>query len=107
MKIPMVDLARGAEALGPELHAQMKSVAESGAYVLGPNVTALEAEVADYLGTPHAVGVASGTDALHLALAGLEIGCGVEVITTPFTFAATVEAIEYVNGKAVLVDIDP
>lgn len=107
LKIPMVDLARGAQALGPELNEAMREVAESGAYVLGPGVTALEEEVAEYLGTSHAVGVASGTDALHLALAGLEIGCGAEVITTPFTFAATVEAIEYVDGKTVLVDIDP
>ena len=82
-------------------------VPRSGAYVLGPNVAALEEEVAAYLGMAHAVGVNSGTDALHLAVPALGVQCGDEVITTPFTFAATLEAIQYHGATPVLVDIDP
>ena len=107
MKIPFLDLGRGYEALAEEHDASMLAVARSGAYVLGKNVAALEEAAAAYLGVDHAVAVGSGTDALHLALAALEIGPGDEVITTPFTFAATVEAIEYVGAQPVLVDIDP
>lgn len=106
MNVPMVDLGRAYEALRPELDACMHEVARSGAYVLGKNVAALEDEVARYLGVAHAIAVGSGTDALHLALAGLGIGQGDEVVTTPFTFAATVEAIEYVGAQPVLVDIE-
>lgn len=106
MKIPFVDLGRAYEALAPELDARMREVARSGAYVLGRNVAALEDAAADYLGVAYTVAVGSGTDALHLGLAGLGIGPGDEVITTPFTFAATVEAIEYVGAQPVLVDID-
>ena len=106
MKVPFIDLARAYTALGSEFDACMQEVARSGAYVLGKNVAALEEEMASYLGTAHAVAVGSGTDALHLAVAGLGIGPGDEVVTTPFTFAATVEAIEYVGAQPVLVDID-
>jgi dTDP-4-amino-4,6-dideoxygalactose transaminase len=106
MKVPFLDLGRAYEALAEELDARMLEVARSGAYVLGKNVTAFEEAAAVYLGSDHAVAVGSGTDALHLALAGLEIRAGDEVITSPFTFAATAEAIEYVGAQAVLVDID-
>ncbi len=107
MKVPFLDLARQHAAFMPDIEARIVEVAGSGAFVLGPNVTALEQEVAAYLGVEHAVACGSGTDALHLALAGLGLGPGDEVITTPFTFAATVEAIEYVGATPVLVDIDP
>jgi len=106
MKVPFLDLGRAYSAHAAEFDACMQDVARSGAYVLGRNVAALEEATADYLGVPHAVACGSGTDALHLALAGLGIGPGDEVITTPFTFAATVEAIEYVGAQPVLVDID-
>lgn len=106
MKIPFLDLARAYEAHAAEFDDCMHEVARSGHYVLGPNVSALEEAAADYLGVNHALACGSGTDALHLALAGLEIGPGDEVITSPFTFAATVEAIEYVGAQPVLVDID-
>ena len=106
MKVPVLDLGRAYEAHAAEFDACMTDVARSGAYVMGKNVAALENEVADYLGVAHGIAVGSGTDALHLALAGLGLGPGDEVITTPFTFAATVEAIEYVGAQPVLVDID-
>jgi len=106
MKIPFLDLARAYEAHAAEFDACMRDVARSGHYVLGPNVSALEDAAADYLGVKHALACGSGTDALHLALAGLDVGAGDEVITSPFTFAATVEAIEYVGATPVLVDID-
>ncbi len=106
MNVPFLDLGRAYEELAEEYDARLLQVARSGAYVLGENVTALEDAVADYLGVSHTVAVGSGTDALHVAVVGLGIGPGDEVITSPFTFAATLEAIEYVHAQPVLVDID-
>jgi dTDP-4-amino-4,6-dideoxygalactose transaminase len=96
-------------------YAEIKDEVEQGlaetiancSFILGPNVQAFEQECADYLGVKHAIGVASGTDALHLALIAEGIGPGDEVITTAFTFIATAEAIRYVGAKPVFVDIDP
>ncbi len=105
-KVPVLDLGRAYEAHAAEFDARMNEVARSGGYVMGKNVAGLESEVARYLGVAHGIAVGSGTDALHLALAGLGLGPGDEVITTPFTFAATVEAIEYVGAQPVLADID-
>lgn len=107
LNIPFLDLKRGFEAHGAAFDAAMREVAGSGYYILGPHVKALEQAMADYLDVEHTLACASGTDALHLAVAAAGIGPGDEVITSPFTFAATVESIEYVGATAVLVDIDP
>jgi len=103
----MVDLKAQYAALRAELEPAMAEAMAATQYILGPNVRAFEREAAEYLDVKHALGCASGTDALHLALAGLEIGPGDEVITTPFTFIATAEAIRYVGAVPVFVDIDP
>jgi dTDP-4-amino-4,6-dideoxygalactose transaminase len=105
--IPMVDLNAQYQALKGELEPAMAEAMAATQYILGPNVQAFEAEAAEYLGVRHALGCASGTDALLLALAGLDIGPGDEVITSPFTFIATAEAIRYVGATPVFVDIDP
>ena len=105
--IPMVDLKAQYQALKPILEPAMLTALEATQFVLGPNVQSFEKEAADYLGVEHAVGVASGTDALHLALVAAGVGAGDEVITTPFTFIATAEAIDYVGATPVFVDIDP
>jgi dTDP-4-amino-4,6-dideoxygalactose transaminase len=93
--------------LKTEIDAAIQDVCAAGNYILGPNVKAFEKEMAVYCDCPHAVGVANGTDALHLALRALRVGPGDEVITTPFTFVATTEAIGIVGATPVFVDIDP
>jgi len=105
--IPLIDLAAQYRALKPEIEAAVLHVLESTRYVLGPEGDALEREVAAYCGTAHAVGVASGTDALHLALRACGVGPGHEVITTPLTFFATAEAILYTGATPTFVDVDP
>lgn len=105
--IPMVDLRAQYEGLRGTLEPAMAEAMAANQYILGRNVQAFEQEAAAYLGVRHAFGCASGTDALLLALDGLGIGPGDEVITSPFTFIATAEAIRYVGATPVFADIDP
>ncbi|HFC53766.1 MAG TPA: DegT/DnrJ/EryC1/StrS family aminotransferase [Gammaproteobacteria bacterium] len=105
--IPMVDLRIQYRQIKAEIEQDLHQVLESAHFILGPNVHAFEEEAASYLGARYAIGCASGTDALQLALAAAGIGEGDEVITTPFTFIATAEAICYLGAKPVFVDIDP
>jgi dTDP-4-amino-4,6-dideoxygalactose transaminase len=105
--IPLCDLKAQYESLKTEIDAAMIGVAASGHYILGEHVKQFEKEVAQHLGCEYAIGVANGTDALHLALRALGIGPGDEVITTPFTFVATTEAIGIMGATPVFVDIDP
>lgn len=103
----MVDLKTQYQSLKAELDADLLSVLDSAYYILGPQVQRFETQAANYLGAKHAIGCANGTDALHLAMLAAGLGEGDEVITTPFTFIATAEAIAYVNATPVFVDIDP
>jgi dTDP-4-amino-4,6-dideoxygalactose transaminase len=105
--IPVLDLRRQYKTIEDEIGSAVRDVFERGAFINGPNVAAFEEEVAAYLGAGFAVGLNSGTDALHLALRALDIGPGDEVITTPFTFVATSEAIGMVGATPVFADIDP
>jgi len=107
VKIPIYDPRPEIEALWDDIQAAIHRVLKSGRFILGPEVQAFEQEVAEYLGVKHAIGVNSGTDALVIALRALGVGPGDEVITTPFTFFATAEAISLVGAKPVFVDIDP
>ncbi len=107
MQVPLMDLKTEYQQLRNEMLAAVDEALESMQLFLGPNVQALEEEFAQLCGVKHAIGVGSGTDALILALLALGIGPGDEVITTAWTFIATVEAIVHVGATAVLVDIDP
>jgi dTDP-4-amino-4,6-dideoxygalactose transaminase len=105
--IPMVDLKTQYHSLKIEIDRAVLDAIESTQFILGPNVSAFDQEAAEYLGAPHAVSCASGTDALHLAILAAGIGAGDEVITSPFTFIATAEAICYAGATPVFVDVDP
>lgn len=103
----MVDLKIQYEAIKEEINSAVLSVVQSTNFILGPHGKALEEEIASYHGLKYAVAMASGTDALHLALLAAGIQAGDEVITTPFTFIATAEAISYIGAVPVFVDIQP
>ena len=104
--IPILDLAPQHDALWPELAAAFERVGRSGVFIGGPEVLAFEAEVAAFLGVRHAVGLNSGTDALVIALRALGVGPGDEVVTSPFSFFATAEAVSSVGATPVFADVD-
>ena len=105
--IRFVDLQAQYRSIKAEIDPAVLGVLDSGEYVLGAEVEALEKEFAAHCGTSDAIAVSSGTSALHLALLAAGIGPGDEVITTPLTFVATVAAIGYTGARVVLADIDP
>jgi dTDP-4-amino-4,6-dideoxygalactose transaminase len=105
--IPIIDLAAQYRELKTEIDAAIARVFESSQFVLGKETAALEEEFGGYCDVPYAIGVNSGTSALHLALLAAGVGPGHEVITVPFTFFATAATIGYVGATAVYVDIDP
>jgi dTDP-4-amino-4,6-dideoxygalactose transaminase len=105
--IPLVDLVAQYHSIQEEIDTAVSSVLESGAFILGPVVGKFEESIAAYLGVAHAVGLASGTDALVLALRALDIGPGDEVLIPAYTFFATAGAVISVGARPVFVDIDP
>jgi dTDP-4-amino-4,6-dideoxygalactose transaminase len=105
--IPFVDLKTQYQSIRHEIEPEVLRVLASGGYILGPDVAAFEREFAEYSQAAIGIALNSGTSALHLALLALDIGAGDEVITTPFTFVATVAAIGYTGATPVFVDIDP
>ena len=105
--IPLLDLVAQYRTIQPEIDAAIHQVLDGGHFILGPNVAALETEVARYLGVKHGVGVASGTDALILGLRALNVGPGDEVIVPAYTFFATAEAVLLVGAKPIFVDVRP
>ena len=107
MHIKMVDLSRQYQMIKHEMDAAIQSVLDSTDFILGTPVREFESELANYLNVQHTIGCASGTDALQIALMALGIGIGDEVITTSFTFVATVETIVLLGARPVFVDIDP
>jgi dTDP-4-amino-4,6-dideoxygalactose transaminase len=104
--IPMVDTVAEYRAFKDEIDAAFARVMGSGRFVLGPEGEAFEREIAAFTGAPHAVGVNSGTDALHLALLAAGIAAGDEVIVPSFTFFATAEAVSYTGATPVFADVD-
>lgn len=107
MKIPILDLKRQYAGIKQEIDSAIKRVVDNQDFVLGEEARELEKEASSYCGAKFGVGVASGTDALILALKALGIREGDEVITSPFTFFATAETVSLVGAKPVFVDIDP
>jgi UDP-2-acetamido-2-deoxy-ribo-hexuluronate aminotransferase len=107
MTIPFIDLKTQYQALKLQIQYRINRVLEHGQYIMGPEVRELEEKLAAYTGAKHCITVASGTEALLISLMALGIKPDDEVITTPFTFAATVEMIVLLGGKPVFVDIEP
>lgn len=107
MSVPFVDLKSQYLSIKPEVDAAIQHILDNTQFVLGAEVAAFEKEFAEYCGAKHCMGVNNGTSALHLAMLAADIGAGDEVITTPFTFVASVAAIWYSGAKPVFVDIDP
>ena len=106
MKVPLLDLLAQYRTIKNQVEAAVARVFESQQFILGPEVQALEEEIARYCQTKFAIGCASGSDALLLALMSCGVGEGDEVITTPFSFFATASAIAHLGARPVFVDID-
>lgn len=106
LSIEFIDLKAQQQKILPELERRMKVVLQHGRYIMGPEIKELEEKLAAYVGVKHCIAVASGTDALLIALMALGIGAGDEVVTTPFTFISTGETIALLCAKPVFVDID-
>lgn len=107
MRVPFLDLQAQISELGVELEQTVLDVLRGGAYVVGRHNKGLEEEIAAWHGCKHGIAVNSGTDALRIMLQACDIGPGDEVITTAFTFVASIEVILQLGAKPVLVDIEP
>ena len=102
-----IDLKTQQTRIRADIEQRIAALLDHGQYILGPEITEMEQQLAAYTGAPHCVSAASGTDALLLALMALDVGPGDEVITTPFSFIATAEVIGLLGATPVFVDIDP
>ena len=102
-----IDLKTQQNRIKEQIDTNIAKVFKHGQYIMGPEVSELENQLADYVGVKYCIGVSSGSDALLIAMMALGIGPGDEVITTPFTFIATAEMIKILGAKPVFVDIDP
>lgn len=102
-----IDLQAQYQRIAADIQTRMQKVFEHGQYILGPEVGEVEDQMAQFVGVKHCVTVASGTDALMVALMALDIQPGDEVITTPFTFVATASMVKLLGAKPIFVDIDP
>lgn len=107
MNIPMVDLKSQYQKIKDEIQEAISKVLESTAFIMGPDVSQLEKEIAQYCGVKHAIGVGSGTEALHVSLMACGITAGDEVIVPTFTFVATAEVVSILGAKPVFADINP
>jgi dTDP-4-amino-4,6-dideoxygalactose transaminase len=107
VEIPLIDLRQQHRALQHKIYAALRHVFDSSVFVMGPNVRAFEEEMASFLEVKHAIGVASGTDALNLSLDALGIKAGDEVLVPSFTYAATAAAVEHLGARPVFVDSLP
>src|SRR5579862_4801469 len=106
-RVPLLDLQAQYLPIREEVLAAIERVCDSQRFIMGPEVAALEAELAQLLGIRHAITVSSGTDALLLALMALGVDQGDEVVTTTYSFFATAGAISRLGARPILVDIDP
>src|ERR687887_1932335 len=107
MPVPLFDTRTPVEPLLPAILAKVGEVIEASRFILGPELEAFEGELADYLGTRHAIGVGNGTDAITLVLRALGVGPGDEVVVPSFTFYASAEAIPQTGARPVFCDVDP
>jgi UDP-2-acetamido-2-deoxy-ribo-hexuluronate aminotransferase len=105
--IPFIDLKQQYQTLKPQIQERINRVLDHGQYIMGPEVREMEARLEQFTGAKHCISVSSGTEALLISLMAMGIKPGDEVITTPFTFAATVEVIALLGARPVYVDIDP